>query len=748
MSYHFARSTYNYNNIAVAKAAFTDAWAPTEEQIGDAHRVQEWLTDTLTAIVENPLLDGHARVLTAHVRLRAEAGDGTSACSAGANFTADADGAYRGFDMPCDAAKERAKIDAAALGFKSGTVVEYACDDVTWCAPLPQMLGHYFMMYHAGLNDTREAIEQIGRLRRALPQLQPLQTLLAVCTVSPGVSGGTASGCDNQFSLLVDREAGTGRHTVQMIQLTTYPEGWPGPWVVLQAVLILAIVVWELIREAREVRRRQDYMRRTSVDEEGVSLRRALWRHVCAPDNFVDIFVLVWTAVWVLHSLIAAFMPRPTVPPPAASPDITTNVQGWWKLATWMTASLRFEPDDNVAYRGDSPMMGSAWTHLTLGIAVSVTSYRLMYSMRWHFGVSSILNTIMLGWTPLVDTLWAMFSLLLSTALGLALVFGAAIGDPNYASVSTSLLQTALMAFGYLDYSDVASQGYGASHDGLGAGPFAFTLPLVFWVMFFLLQIISSNILIAVTGDGYEQHVDAVGRQIGSDGRSFVRLAWRLVRLRLWYQPRVLWRHAEDADTWGNHTSTWPAWARRMHLADDPQLGALIDAVRLPSGVDGHIELFPAPSIKRLCDTLLTDHTIRPNIKRAEKDANDAIGEDDAEKITYEAYADAMMTHVIIPNMECTTIAPVLRGIRDTFEVNRPSDAQLSQLAEKIVLAYGQDGATKTKKGNVLRRTVTEVVRKELQAEMLELKAENARLSEKMDALRVDMRQLLAAIKK
>ena len=53
------------------------------------------------------------------MRLRAEAGDGTSACSAGANFTADADGAYRGFDMPCDAAKERAKIDAAALGFKS-----------------------------------------------------------------------------------------------------------------------------------------------------------------------------------------------------------------------------------------------------------------------------------------------------------------------------------------------------------------------------------------------------------------------------------------------------------------------------------------------------------------------------------------------------------------------------------------------------------------------------------------------------
>ena len=150
--------------------------APAAEQIGDATRVHGWLTDTLTDIVENPLRDGHARVLTAHVRLRAERGDGTSACPAGTNFTTDAPGAYNGFDMPCDAATERAKIDAASFGFKRGTAVEYECNDVALCAPLPQMLGHYVMVYHAGLNDTREAIEQIERLKLALPQLQPLQS--------------------------------------------------------------------------------------------------------------------------------------------------------------------------------------------------------------------------------------------------------------------------------------------------------------------------------------------------------------------------------------------------------------------------------------------------------------------------------------------------------------------------------------------------------------------------------------------
>ena len=46
VSYHFAKSTYNYKNIAVSKASFTDAWVPTEEQIGDANSVHEWLTDT------------------------------------------------------------------------------------------------------------------------------------------------------------------------------------------------------------------------------------------------------------------------------------------------------------------------------------------------------------------------------------------------------------------------------------------------------------------------------------------------------------------------------------------------------------------------------------------------------------------------------------------------------------------------------------------------------------------------------
>ena len=380
VSYHFAKSTYNYKNIAVSKASFTDAWVPTEEQIGDANSVHEWLTDTLTEIVENPLRDGHARVLTAHVRIKAERGDGTSACPAGANFTTDAPGAYNGFDMPCDAATERAKIDAGSLGFKHGTMVEYKCNNVTLCAPLSQLLGHHIMIYHAGLNDTSEALLQIDRLKRALTQLQPLQTLLAVCTVSPGISTGTANGCDNQFSLLLNREAGTGRHTVQMIQLTTYPEDWPGPWAVFLAVLILCIVVCEVSRETREVRRRQDYMHRTM--KKGVSFRCALSKHVCAPDNFVDIFVLLWTAVWVVHALLAASMSRPTVPPPATSPDITANIQQWWKLATWMTSSLRFQSDDSLAYWGDNPMMGSAWTHLTLGIAVSITSYRLMYAMR------------------------------------------------------------------------------------------------------------------------------------------------------------------------------------------------------------------------------------------------------------------------------------------------------------------------------------------------------------------------------
>ena len=101
--------------------------------------------------------------------------------------------------------------------------------------------------------------------------------------------------------------------------------------------------------------------------------------------------------------------------------------------------------------------------------------------MRWHVGVSSITNTISFSYQPLFDIMWAVLTLLLSTALGLGLVFGATMGDPRYADATKSIEQTLLMQFGFLEYSDVASRGYGASHDGLGAGPFAFVSPTVFW---------------------------------------------------------------------------------------------------------------------------------------------------------------------------------------------------------------------------------------------------------------------------
>ena len=59
------------------------------------------------------------------------------------------------------------------------------------------------------------------------------------------------------------------------------------------------------------------------------------------------------------------------------------------------------------------------------------------------------------------------------------------------------------------------------------------------------------------------------------------------------------------------------------------------------------------------------------------------------------------------------------------------SDEQLEQLAKKIALVFGEDDAPRAKKGNLLRRTVTEVVRKEV----AELKNENAELNDKVDKL-------------
>ena len=72
LSYAFTNSTFDFGNLVASKAAFASAWVPDAEQIGDADGVRGWLTDTLTDIVENPLRDGHARVMSATVRIRAD----------------------------------------------------------------------------------------------------------------------------------------------------------------------------------------------------------------------------------------------------------------------------------------------------------------------------------------------------------------------------------------------------------------------------------------------------------------------------------------------------------------------------------------------------------------------------------------------------------------------------------------------------------------------------------------------------
>ena len=100
LSYAFTNSTFNYGNLVASKAAFASAWVPDAEQIGDADGVRGWLTDALTDIVENPLRDGHARVMAAFVRFRTEQDDFASACPTGATFTTEAPGVYSGLCLP------------------------------------------------------------------------------------------------------------------------------------------------------------------------------------------------------------------------------------------------------------------------------------------------------------------------------------------------------------------------------------------------------------------------------------------------------------------------------------------------------------------------------------------------------------------------------------------------------------------------------------------------------------------------
>ena len=113
--------------------------------------------------------------------------------------------------------------------------------------------------------------------------------------------------------------------------------------------------------------------------------------------------------------------------------------------------------------------MGSHMPQVLLGFSLAIASFRTLFSMQWHFGVSSILNSIMLAGVPLMDVLTSMFTLLFVFSFFLTGLFGIVNGNATFRTLATSLTHTTLISFGLMEYHDVVSMGFGPNHGGLGS---------------------------------------------------------------------------------------------------------------------------------------------------------------------------------------------------------------------------------------------------------------------------------------
>jgi len=199
-------------------------------------------------------------------------------------------------------------------------------------------------------------------------------------------------------------------------------------------------------------------------------------------------------------------------------------------------------------------------------IALLLAYARMLKEARWHRGVSAIVNTLAYAGTPFANIICGLFFLLLTFALFANGLLGGVAADANFATVLDSLNAMGLLSFGLYDYGELVNRGHGKTHDGIGLGPVGFFAPLIFWVLFLVLTILASNIFIAVVGDGYEEHVDRMEREVGGDGASFLAMLVRYLR----------------SITCNRGMRSGPAWAREFAAVKQPTLARLLQQIHEP----------------------------------------------------------------------------------------------------------------------------------------------------------------------
>jgi hypothetical protein len=531
--WHLVQSDITRNGVQIKE------WSlPTEENVRDAKALASFSQDWYGRIVQDPMLDGHNRVLLGYVGVAGWAG-GTGHLTGATAYPHEetcefpsVDGRYpsqlvetgpfAGYRMPCP--REHEYDDGTQMGRLGGEAFSGPVlkDRYNFSAVMHWYTHDYALVYSCALKETQQDkhIAEIEKLKLFIEQFDPVDLKFGLVSYNPHLE--LANWMEIQFR----RTHGTSHRTVGGQMATYRLSSFPASYYVWGFLLVLCffssifsygrgtVKRARYFKKFRRVQsdyrwRRFDHIRddEDEVDEEAAPGIRACVGHCCGCSTagsawgFIEGTTIVLLGITCFFTMIRLVYASPglwTLLPPPESEDSLGDHEKEWE-AFFLEVLEQF---------GIS-LGGLHMQFAALGMANMLQFALLIRDLRWHDGVSVLTKTLTFAGYDLQDVMVVTAVLVGAFASMSFGMFGGYGSQDSFSSWTTSFKTLGLLGFGKsLGYDSLVNDDLGSRFDGFGMHVFSFLKPIIFWVLTFLLVWVIPNIILAIIVEGFERHVE------------------------------------------------------------------------------------------------------------------------------------------------------------------------------------------------------------------------------------------------
>ncbi len=514
---------------------------PRNENLRDAKAVASFSEEWYTRIVQDPMLDGHNRVLMGYFGVAGwKGGTGqTGATSYPHESTCDfpraagrypssltTAGPFAGYRMPCprdheyDDGEPMGRLGGEAF---SGPVLK---GRYNFSTVMHWYTHDYGLMYSCALKDSQQDkhVAEIAKLKLFIEQFDPVDLKFGL------VSYNSHLDMANWMEIQLRRTHGSSHRTVGGQMGTYRVSGFTASYYAW-GILLLCCFFFSIYRFGRASVQRMRYFkkfRRVRSDirwkrfqhvpdderdtDDGVAAdckaaAQACVGHCCGwsvsgsiwgcIEGINIIFLGItcfFTGIRIVHAAPGHW---PLLPPPESEDSLSDNEKQWEMFFL------------EVLEQFGISLGGMHMQFAALGMANVLQFSLLLRDLRWHEGVAVLTKTLAFAGHDLQDVIIVTAILIGGFAsMGFG-VFGGYGAQDSFSSYSSAFSTMGLLGFSKsLGYGQLVNDELGYRFDGLGLHVFGWVKPIIYWVLTFLLVWIIPNIILAIVVEGFERHVE------------------------------------------------------------------------------------------------------------------------------------------------------------------------------------------------------------------------------------------------